>query len=283
MLPPDVWNQCSACGTSTTAPPVGKCWVFRIARVSGWANVVRRSVGPGAPVGPTWLRLRQGIGTIYSQPGKLAGQRDAWRKVLIIILAMPVGAIRLGSVLCRMRRMIGWRGCGLRSLPRTWERMTRCSSMELGSGSVDLVICHHTLEHLVAPAVALQEILRLLRPEGRIWLSVPYERERRYRSFDPGEPNHHLFSWNVQTLGNLVAETGFLVGTARLGRFGYDRFAAVRSLRWGLGERGYRWIRRGLHLVRPIYEVRVIGHKPSRIGGGGAPQDGRGKRREAKG
>jgi SAM-dependent methyltransferase len=154
---------------------------------------------------------------------------------------------------------------------------------ELGSGSVDLVICHHTLEHLVAPAVALQEILRLLRPEGRIWLSVPYERERRYRSFDPGEPNHHLFSWNVQTLGNLVAETGFLVGTARLGRFGYDRFAAVRSLRWGLGERGYRWIRRGLHLVRPIYEVRVIGHKPSRIGGGGAPQDGRGKRREAKG
>jgi len=42
-------------------------------------------------------------------------------------------------------------------------------------------------------------------------LFVPYEKERKYRHYDSKEPNHHLYSWNVQTLGNLVEEIGFKV------------------------------------------------------------------------
>jgi SAM-dependent methyltransferase len=137
----------------------------------------------------------------------------------------------------------------------------------VGSGTIDVVICHHTLEHTLQPSTVLEEIRRMLRPGGLLWLSVPYEKERMYRRFRPDEPNHHLYAWNVQTLGNLVEELGFDLREAGLGRFGYDRFAAVQADRWGLGEKGYRMIRLGLHFVRAGWEVRVLACKPSSVQG----------------
>ena len=65
---------------------------------------------------------------------------------------------------------------------------------ELPGASVDAVICHHALEHVLQPAAALLEMGRVLRPEGKLLLFVPFERERKYRRFDPAEPNHHLYS-----------------------------------------------------------------------------------------
>jgi len=128
----------------------------------------------------------------------------------------------------------------------------------VGDGSIDVVICHHVLEHTSNPPEVLQQITHMLRPNGKLLLFVPYEKERRYRYYNPREPNHHLYSWNVQTLGNLVEDVGFKVIEARVGRFGYDRFAAVWSARLGLGELGYRFIREVIHLLRPAFEVRII-------------------------
>jgi len=125
-------------------------------------------------------------------------------------------------------------------------------------GSVDAVICHHTLEHLPHPAAALEEMARMLRAGGKLLLFAPYERERKYRRFDPAEPNHHLYSWNAQTLGNLVSETGFRVVEAGTGRFGYDRFAAVWAGKLRLGEGGFRGLRALLHLLKPAREVRIV-------------------------
>ncbi len=127
--------------------------------------------------------------------------------------------------------------------------------------SMDVVICHHALEHTPVPPDVLKEIARLLRPGGRLLLFVPFEKERRYRSYNPDEPNHHLYSWNVQTIGNLVREVGFDVQQARLGRFGYARFAAVRAKRLGLGEPGFGLIRILVHLIAPMLEVRIIARK----------------------
>ena len=132
---------------------------------------------------------------------------------------------------------------------------------QIPSGSVDSVICHHTLEHVPQPAQILTELGRILRPQGQLLLFVPFERERRYRRFQRGEPNHHLYSWNVQTLGNLVEEAGLEVAQAGLGGFGYDRFAAVWALRLHLGETGFRLLRRCLHVLRPAFEVRVLARK----------------------
>jgi SAM-dependent methyltransferase len=131
---------------------------------------------------------------------------------------------------------------------------TKC----LPRGSVDAVICHHTLEHLPQPAAALEEMARVLRSGGKLLLFAPYERERKYRRFDPAEPNHHLYSWNAQTLGNLVCETGFRVVEAGTGGFGYDRFAAVWAGKLRLGEGGFRGLRGLLHLLKPAREVRMV-------------------------
>ena len=128
----------------------------------------------------------------------------------------------------------------------------------IGDASINVVICHHALEHTADPPRVLEQIRRILCANGRLLLFVPYEKERRYRYYDPDEPNHHLYSWNVQTLGNLVKDTGFSVMQAKVGRFGYDRFAAVWAVRLGLGEFGFRFIRGAVHLIRPAFEVRIV-------------------------
>jgi SAM-dependent methyltransferase len=127
----------------------------------------------------------------------------------------------------------------------------------------DVVLCHHTLEHVPHPADSLEEMRRLLKPAGRLLLYVPFEREGKYEHFRPDEPNHHLYSWNVQTLGNLVQETGFEVTEAGIGEFGYSRFAAVWAAKLRLGQTGFLCLRRLLHLLRPAFEVRLIARKPA--------------------
>lgn len=131
----------------------------------------------------------------------------------------------------------------------------------LEDASVDVVLCHHTLEHLLNPVDALREMWRLLKPKGRLLLYVPLERENRDETFRRDEPNHHLYSWSVQTLGNLVEETGFKVTEAGVGEFGYSRFAAVWAEKFRLGERGFRSLRRTLHILKPAFEVRVFAVK----------------------
>ncbi len=146
---------------------------------------------------------------------------------------------------------------GLRS--RGIEFVT--SSAQIPSASIDVVLCHHALEHVMQPGAVLEELKRVLRPQGKLLLFVPYEKEARYRFFRRDEPNHHLYSWNVQTLGNLVEETGLTVVSAGVGRFGYVRFGAVWSAKLGLGEIGFRIIRRLVHVIAPASEVRIIAQK----------------------
>jgi SAM-dependent methyltransferase len=129
---------------------------------------------------------------------------------------------------------------------------------DLPNESVDVIICHHTLEHVENPMSALTQMRTLLKPGGKLLLFVPFEREAKYTRFDPNEPNHHLFSWNCQTLGNLVQDCGYKVSEAAVVGFGYDRFAAVWSARFGLGDFGFRFIRSCVHLAKPAFEVRVV-------------------------
>ena len=114
---------------------------------------------------------------------------------------------------------------------------------------------------MLDPPAVLREIRRLLAPAGKLLLFVPLEREAKYCQFIPDEPNYHLYSWNTQTLGNLVRELGFEVAQAGAGEFGYSRFAAVWASKFHLGEKGFRGLRRLLHLIKPIREVRIIAVK----------------------
>ncbi len=127
--------------------------------------------------------------------------------------------------------------------------------------SIDTVVCHHVLEHTSHPPDILEEIKRMLCHKGKLLLFVPYEKERRFRHYNSNQANHHLYSWNVQTLGNLVENAGFKVVEGKVGRFGYDRFAAVWASRFRLGESGFRVVRRAVHLLKPMFEVRVVAEK----------------------
>lgn len=131
----------------------------------------------------------------------------------------------------------------------------------LPAGIADVVICHQTLEHVLEPAATLRELARLLKPDGRLVLHVPWEVESRYARFDPGEPNHHLYTWNVQNLGNLLTALGWEIERLRLRRYGYDRFAANLAARLRLGERGYRFLRAVMVALRPLREVECVARR----------------------
>ncbi len=132
---------------------------------------------------------------------------------------------------------------------------------DVADESIDVVICHHVLEHTGNPPEILKQTKRILRPSGKLLLFVPFEKERRYRRYNPQEPNHHLYSWNVQTLGNLVRDMGFNIVQGRVQEFGYDRFASVWSARLGWGQVGFRLIRKAIHLIKPASEVYIVAKK----------------------
>jgi SAM-dependent methyltransferase len=136
-------------------------------------------------------------------------------------------------------------------------------SRTLADALADVVLCHHTLEHILAPVDALTEMCRLLRPGGRLVVIVPYEKERRYRRWQPDEPNHHLYSWNAQTLANLLVECGFRIESAGVAEYGWERVAAVWACRLRLPEAGFRLIRRVGSWVFPLREVRLVAVKPA--------------------
>jgi SAM-dependent methyltransferase len=138
----------------------------------------------------------------------------------------------------------------------------------LADGSLDVILCHHVLEHVWQPTDLLGTAYRLLHPGGRLLLFVPYEKESRFHRFDPNELNHHLYSWNPQTLGNLVTDAGFEVVSAGLGRFGQERFAAIWACRWHLGETGFRTLRWLANTLKREREVRVVATKAGNVSSG---------------
>lgn len=134
---------------------------------------------------------------------------------------------------------------------------------EITDATADVVICHHALEHLSSPSEALAQMGRILKPNGLLLLFVPFEKEKRYRQFNAREPNHHLFSWNVQTLGNLIETCGFKFIEAGLQKFRFDRFAARVAMKLQLGRSGYFAVRALALLVAPEYEILLVARKNS--------------------
>jgi len=128
----------------------------------------------------------------------------------------------------------------------------------LPKSTADVAICHHTLEHLLRPAEALRELADVLKPGGTLLLYVPWDRERRHAHYRADEPNHHLFTWNAQSAGNLATALGFRIEQLITRRYGYDRSAGNLAARLRLGEAGYRLLRSVMITLRPLREVELI-------------------------
>ena len=96
---------------------------------------------------------------------------------------------------------------------------------------------------------------QLLSPGGRLLLFVPFEINRRYRRYVPGDRNHHLFSWNALTCGNLVTAVGLAVEQVSIRPYGYQQRLAM------LAKFGMPWYRLALWVavrLRPCAEIQIV-------------------------
>lgn len=83
---------------------------------------------------------------------------------------------------------------------------------KLENNTVDVVISNHALEHVHHPLTNLQNLYRVVKPNGLIVIVVPYEQphEHEFR-YKENDVNQHLHAWNPQTLGNIVKLAGFKI------------------------------------------------------------------------
>jgi SAM-dependent methyltransferase len=89
-------------------------------------------------------------------------------------------------------------------------------SLPLGHGEIDLVWCSEVLEHIADVAHALLEIRRVLKPDGRVLITVPYHGRiqaagialtRFDRHFDP--LGQHLRFFTRSSLRHTLEFAGF--------------------------------------------------------------------------
>jgi len=90
------------------------------------------------------------------------------------------------------------------------------STAEVPTDSVDVVISNHALEHAARPLDELSDLLRVLRPRGRLVLVVPIDDWRAQKRRVSNDPNNHLYTWTPLLLGNLLEDAGFEVVSARV-------------------------------------------------------------------
>lgn len=122
-------------------------------------------------------------------------------------------------------------------------------------GRFDIVICHHVLEHVPNPIMVLSRIRRVLKPTGKLLLCVPFDKGRQFRKFSVNDIDMHLFSWNTQSICNLLLAASYEIHEAKVRPFGYER-ALVPLAR--LGFNTYKvgmWI---IRLIRPVHEIYVV-------------------------
>lgn len=69
----------------------------------------------------------------------------------------------------------------------------------------DKVICHHTIEHLLQPYIALTEMYRTLKENGILVLDLPNSK------LVSTEHPTHFYSWTSSSLSHLLEYVGFKV------------------------------------------------------------------------
>jgi len=89
---------------------------------------------------------------------------------------------------------------------------------KFASGSFDYVRSNHSFEHVPNPVEVLDEIYRILKPGGKLFIGVPNIVSIPYRIFGKywwylGAPVH-TYSYTVSTISTLMRRSGFVIETA---------------------------------------------------------------------
>jgi SAM-dependent methyltransferase len=80
---------------------------------------------------------------------------------------------------------------------------------QIESGTVDVAISNHALEHTDSPLDILKQVHRVLKPGGKAVFVVPCEAIS--YAYAPKDINFHLYTWSPMCIGNLFTRAGFEV------------------------------------------------------------------------
>lgn len=75
----------------------------------------------------------------------------------------------------------------------------------------DVVISHHSLEHLENPAEILTKLRKRTKKGGYAVHVVPINDWRNDKKYDPHDINKHLYTWTPLLLGNLFNHCGYRI------------------------------------------------------------------------
>jgi SAM-dependent methyltransferase len=120
---------------------------------------------------------------------------------------------------------------------------------------IDVALCHHVLEYLEEPIEIVRKLKDVLKPGGILLVFVLYDKG--FRRPNLTEPAKHFYSWNVQTLGNLLIDCGYEFLSGEVKRCPNEE----AFLRW-LPKIGYSLAKLGSEILSPEFEVRVAAKRP---------------------
>jgi len=150
--------------------------------------------------------------------GNFSGLADSWkfaseiRRTDIVADVGGGGGFILMNLNCAKRILIELNPNARNFADASIEKHERIE--EVPSGSVDVVISHHALEHMVSPMLELKRMHRILKPEGKVVIVVPHDSVKAAGPYNENDLNHHLYTWNRMSLGHLVHDAGFRVTSA---------------------------------------------------------------------
>jgi SAM-dependent methyltransferase len=130
---------------------------------------------------------------------------------------------------------------------------------EVADRTVDVAISFHALEHVDSPAEILRELVRVVRPGGRLRLIVPSE-----LATEPSEatwrPNDdmHLYTWTPLLFGNLAQHCGLTGISAKVSPMPTTS-RAVRYLKFAppVSRRVHWYLARRRNFLNTILDARV--------------------------
>lgn len=150
--------------------------------------------------------------------------------------------------LCRNAKFVCAADVDRASLGRTFARhareenlaplVMRVDQLPFRNTSLDTILFLEVLEHLSDDAGALRDIARILRPGGKLVLSVPVPPGE----IDADEFGHKREGYTLPELLKLLADAGFKVQRSAYAQFKYSRLA----------DQIIRWWRKTLHIPAPF-------------------------------
>jgi len=152
-------------------------------------------------------------------------ERELFRQARAAPAVLDIGCAT-GALLHRLKQR-GWQVCGVEISPSA-EYARNARSLDVRSlpleqnnfpsGSFDVVLASHLIEHLNDPALFVHETFRILKPSGHLYITTPNIAGFQARVFGSAWRSaifDHLYLFSVKTLKALLSRAGFRIERVR--------------------------------------------------------------------